>query len=88
MKIDWAHYQPVKPTFIGTRTFRSYDVANLVPYIDWTPFFQTWEMKGRFPALLDDEKQGAAARQLYDDAQAMLKRIVAKNPARVEPQAC
>ncbi len=76
MKIDWAQYQPVKPTFLGTRTFRSYDVADLVPYIDWTPFFQTWEMKGRFPALLEDEKQGAAARQLYEDAQAMLKRIV------------
>ncbi len=76
MKIDWAQYQPVKPTFLGTRTFRSYDVADLVPYIDWTPFFQAWEMKGRFPALLEDEKQGAAARQLYEDAQAMLKRIV------------
>jgi 5-methyltetrahydrofolate--homocysteine methyltransferase len=76
MKIDWAQYQPVKPTFLGTRTFRSYDVADLVAYIDWTPFFQTWEMKGRFPALLEDEKQGAAARQLYEDAQAMLKRIV------------
>ena len=76
MKIDWAHYKPVKPTFTGTRTFRSYDVAELVPYIDWTPFFQTWELKGRFPALLEDEKQGAAARQLYEDAQAMLKRIV------------
>ncbi len=76
LKIDWAHYAPAKPTFLGTRTFRSYDVADLVPYIDWTPFFQTWEMKGRFPALLEDEKQGAAARQLYEDAQAMLKRIV------------
>ena len=47
-------------------------------YIDWTPFFQTWELKGRYPAILDDEKQGAAARQLFDDAQAMLKRIVAE----------
>ena len=56
--------------------FRTYDVAELVPYIDWTPFFQTWELKGRFPAILEDEKQGAAARQLYDDAQAMLKRII------------
>jgi 5-methyltetrahydrofolate--homocysteine methyltransferase len=75
-KIDWAHYAPTKPTFIGTRTFRTYDVADLVPYIDWTPFFQTWELKGRFPAILEDDKQGAAARQLYEDAQAMLKRIV------------
>ncbi|MBV8850397.1 MAG: methionine synthase [Methylobacteriaceae bacterium] len=75
-KIDWASYGPPRPTFLGTRVFRTYDVAELVPYIDWTPFFQTWELKGRFPALLEDETQGAAARQLYDDAQAMLTRIV------------
>ncbi len=47
-----------------------------MPVIDWTPFFQTWEMKGRFPAILQDEKQGEAARALWDDAQAMLKRVV------------
>jgi 5-methyltetrahydrofolate--homocysteine methyltransferase len=76
MKIDWAAYQPPKPTFAGTRVFRTYDVAELVPYIDWTPFFQTWELKGRFPAILEDEKQGAAARQLYEDAQGMLRQIV------------
>jgi 5-methyltetrahydrofolate--homocysteine methyltransferase len=74
-KTDWATYDPPRPAFLGTRVFRTYDLAELVPYIDWTPFFQTWELKGRFPALLEDEKQGAAARQLYDDAQAMLKRI-------------
>jgi len=74
-KTDWASYEPPRPTFLGTRVFRTYDVAELVPYIDWTPFFQTWELKGRFPALLEDEKQGAAARQLYEDAQAMLARI-------------
>ena len=76
MKIDWAAYEPPKPTFTGTRVFRTYDVAELVPVIDWTPFFQTWELKGRFPAILDDEKQGAAARQLYEDAQDMLRQIV------------
>ncbi len=75
-KIDWAAYQPPKPTFTGTRVFRTYDVAELVPYIDWTPFFQTWDMRGRFPAILDDAEQGAAARQLYDDAQDMLRKIV------------
>ena len=74
-KTDWASYEPPRPTFLGTRVFRTYDVAELVPYIDWTPFFQTWELKGRFPAMLEDEKQGAAARQLYEDAQAMLARI-------------
>lgn len=75
-KADWSNYTPPKPSFLGTRTFRTYDLADLVPVIDWTPFFQTWEMKGRFPAILEDEKQGEAARALWDDAQAMLKRIV------------
>ncbi|WP_306224849.1 methionine synthase [Bosea beijingensis] len=75
-KTDWSAYQPPKPSFLGTRTFRTYDIADLVPVIDWTPFFQTWELKGRYPAILQDEKQGEAARALWDDAQAMLKRIV------------
>jgi 5-methyltetrahydrofolate--homocysteine methyltransferase len=75
-KTDWAAYQPPKPSFLGTRTFRTYDIADLVPVIDWTPFFQTWELKGRFPAILQDEKQGEAARSLWDDAQLMLKRVV------------
>ncbi len=76
LKLDWTNYVPPKPTFLGTRTFRTYDVASLVPYIDWTPFFQTWEFKGRYPALLDDAERGQAARQLFEDAQDMLKRIV------------
>ncbi|HRJ69808.1 MAG TPA: methionine synthase, partial [Beijerinckiaceae bacterium] len=73
---DWATYTPPKPSFTGTRIFNTYDLGELVPYIDWTPFFQTWELKGRFPAILEDAEQGPAARQLYADAQAMLKRIV------------
>ncbi len=73
---DWSSYEAVKPSFFGTRTFRTYDVAELIPFIDWTPFVQTWELKGRFPAILEDERQGEAARQLYEDAQAMLDRIV------------
>ncbi|MGO4705638.1 methionine synthase [Microvirga sp. 2MCAF38] len=76
MKVDWSQYRPTKPSFTGARVFRSYDVAELIPYIDWTPFFQTWELKGRFPNILEDEKQGEAARQLYEDAQEMLKRLV------------
>ncbi|MGV1904446.1 methionine synthase [Agrobacterium cavarae] len=75
-KVDWADYQPVKPQFIGTKTFEGYDLEELSRYIDWTPFFQTWELKGRFPAILEDEKQGEAARHLYADAQAMLKKII------------
>ncbi len=74
--IDWSAYRPKTPTFLGTRAFASYDLADLARHIDWTPFFQTWELKGRYPAILDDPEQGAAARSLFDDAQAMLKRIV------------
>jgi 5-methyltetrahydrofolate--homocysteine methyltransferase len=73
---DWQNYVPPRPTFTGTRVFRSYDVSELVPYIDWTPFFQTWELRGRYPEILDDETLGPAARQLYDDARAMVNRIV------------
>ncbi|CDN92527.1 methionine synthase [Agrobacterium tumefaciens] len=78
-KIDWSAYSAVKPQFFGTRVFETYDLEELSRYIDWTPFFQTWELKGRFPAILDDEKQGEAARQLYSDAQAMLKKIIEEN---------
>jgi 5-methyltetrahydrofolate--homocysteine methyltransferase len=77
-KIDWASYEPVAPQFLGTKVFETYDLAELAAYIDWTPFFQTWELKGRFPAILEDEKQGEAARQLYADAQAMLEKIIAE----------
>ncbi|RXH16586.1 methionine synthase [Bradyrhizobium guangzhouense] len=74
--IDFAKSKPVKPTFLGTRSFDDYDLAELVPYIDWTPFFQTWELAGRFPAILKDEKVGEVARSLYDDARKMLDTIV------------
>ncbi len=76
VKLDWSAYKTAKPSFFGPRVFDNYDVGDLVPYIDWTPFFQTWEMKGRYPDILQDEKQGEVARQLFDDAQAMLKKIV------------
>jgi 5-methyltetrahydrofolate--homocysteine methyltransferase len=77
-KFGFADYVPPKPLFTGTRVFRSYDVEELIPYIDWTPFFRTWELRGRFPEILEDKEQGEAARQLYEDAQDMLKRIVAE----------
>ncbi|WP_062230662.1 methionine synthase [Aureimonas sp. N4] len=75
-QIDWSSARPAKPTFLGIRTFETWDLADLARYIDWTPFFQTWELKGRYPAILEDEAQGAAARQLWDDAQAMLRQII------------
>ncbi|MEX6508140.1 methionine synthase [Jiella sp. M17.18] len=75
-KADWAAYEPVAPSFTGTRVFQDWDLAELSRYIDWTPFFQTWELKGRYPAILEDERQGEAARSLFTDAQAMLTQIV------------
>ncbi|NEW87325.1 methionine synthase [Rhodopseudomonas sp. WA056] len=78
-KIDWAATKPVKPSFIGTRSFSSYSLAELADYIDWTPFFQAWELAGRFPAILEDSVVGEAARSLYADARKMLDRIVTEN---------
>ncbi len=77
-KIDWENFKPVKPTFMGPRAFKNFDLAKLVPYIDWTPFFQTWELSGRYPQILTDNKVGAEAKKLFDDAQALLKRMVAE----------
>ncbi len=74
--VDWLGYAPPRPSFLGTRTFETWDLAELARYIDWTPFFQTWELKGRYPAILEDAAQGEAARQLFADAQGMLKQIV------------
>ncbi|TIN01845.1 MAG: methionine synthase [Mesorhizobium sp.] len=77
-RIDWSAYEPPKPSFTGVKVFENWDLTELARYIDWTPFFQTWELKGRYPKILEDEAQGAAARQLFEDAQAMLKRIIAE----------
>jgi 5-methyltetrahydrofolate--homocysteine methyltransferase len=75
LKLDWRGYQPPKPSFTGTRALRNYDLATLIPHIDWTPFFSAWEMKGTFPGILSDSRYGNAATALYEDAQAMLRRI-------------
>ncbi|MEZ2329626.1 methionine synthase [Mesorhizobium sp. RCC_202] len=77
-KVDWSVYQPPQPSFTGVKVFQDWDLADLSRYIDWTPFFQTWELKGRYPKILEDEAQGPAARQLFEDAQAMLKKIIAE----------
>jgi 5-methyltetrahydrofolate--homocysteine methyltransferase len=84
VKIDFAGRPPKKPAFLGTRSFVDYDLAELVDTIDWTPFFQTWELAGRFPAILDDPKVGDVARSLYEDARRMLERIVAEKWFRAQ----
>ena len=76
VKADFAKTPPKKPAFLGIKSFDAYDLAELAEYIDWTPFFQTWELTGRFPAILDDPKIGEVARSLYDDARKMLDLIV------------
>jgi 5-methyltetrahydrofolate--homocysteine methyltransferase len=77
-KIDWSGYVPPKPKLAGTRAFTSYKLNELVPYIDWTPFFQTWELSGKYPRIFEDNVVGAEAKKLFADAQALLRRIVAE----------
>jgi len=77
-KLDFTDYAPPKPGFIGTQVFDDYPLADLVPVIDWTPFFATWELHGKFPAILEDEIVGEAAKPLYADARAMLDKMVAE----------
>ncbi|WP_407167267.1 methionine synthase [Bradyrhizobium sp. ORS 111] len=74
--IDFAAAPPKQPAFFGLKSFDAYDLAELAEFIDWTPFFQTWELAGRFPAILDDPKIGEVARSLYDDARKMLDTII------------
>ncbi len=75
-KFNWGDYVPVIPSFLGTKVFDDFPLAELVSYIDWTPFFQTWEMAGSYPKILDDHVVGVEARQLFADAQLMLTSIV------------
>jgi 5-methyltetrahydrofolate--homocysteine methyltransferase len=74
--IHWAGYQPPRPAVLGTQVFEDYDLAELRPYIDWQPFFNAWEMRGKFPDILNNPTTGEAARKLYDDAQEMLDRVI------------
>jgi 5-methyltetrahydrofolate--homocysteine methyltransferase len=74
--IDWKAVPPPRPCFIGVRPLKEYPLEELVPLIDWTPFFQTWELAGHYPAILDDPEVGPAARNLFADARALLERIV------------
>jgi 5-methyltetrahydrofolate--homocysteine methyltransferase len=74
-KIDWHNYEPIKPNFIGTKTVEV-ELSELVNFIDWTPFFQSWELYGKYPAILSDEIVGEQATNLFEDAQKMLAQIV------------
>ncbi|QRF60565.1 methionine synthase [Variovorax paradoxus] len=74
--IDWSNYVPPAPKFIGRRVFRNFDLTELAKYIDWGPFFQTWDLAGPFPAILKDEIVGTEAVRVYADGQRMLKRLI------------
>jgi 5-methyltetrahydrofolate--homocysteine methyltransferase len=75
-KIDWEKTEITKPAFIGNKVFQDYDLKEIAEYIDWTPFFHSWEMKGSYPKILKDPSRGAEAQKLFDDARAMLKKII------------
>lgn len=77
--VDWRIYEPVKPKKLGVQVFDQLSLKEIVEYIDWTPFFQTWELHGKFPAILEDKIVGEEATKLFADAQEMLKKIVAEN---------
>jgi 5-methyltetrahydrofolate--homocysteine methyltransferase len=74
--IDWDNYQPIAPTFTGTKVFANFDLNELRPFIDWKPFFIAWEMHGNFPAILTDEIVGVEAVKLYNDANKLLDKII------------
>ena len=76
-KIDWDNFEPIKPNFIGTKTIEV-ELSELVDFIDWTPFFQSWELHGKYPAILTDEIVGEQATNLFEDAQKMLAQIVSE----------
>jgi 5-methyltetrahydrofolate--homocysteine methyltransferase len=76
LKINWGEYMPVKPHVMGTQTLKNYSLQEISNYIDWTPFFITWEMHGKFPAILHDEVVGVEATKLFEDAKALLKKII------------
>jgi 5-methyltetrahydrofolate--homocysteine methyltransferase len=74
--VDWTNYAPTKPKFLGRRVFKNFDLTELARFIDWGPFFQTWDLAGPFPAILKDEIVGVEAAKVYADGQAMLKKLI------------
>ena len=83
-KIDWSSYSPTKPNFLGVKTFDEVDLADIRPYIDWTPFFNTWMLKGKYPAIFENPTVGKEARKLYDDANAMLDEVIASGSLKAK----
>lgn len=78
LQIRFEDYQPVKPKFLGTKVLEKYSLKEIADYIDWTPFFQSWDLHGHYPKILNDAVVGTEAQKLFDDAQAMLKKIISE----------
>ncbi len=78
VKIDWEKAKITEPTFLGNKYFHNYDLAEIAKYIDWTPFFQTWELHGKYPAILEDEVVGVEAKKLFKDAKEMLAKVISE----------
>uniref|UniRef100_A0A914XDV3 Methionine synthase n=1 Tax=Plectus sambesii TaxID=2011161 RepID=A0A914XDV3_9BILA len=83
-KIDWTDFEAVRPSFLGKRSFKNYDLNQLIPYIDWKPFFDVWQLRGKYPnrgypRIFDDPDVGAEAKRVFQDAQNMLKRLIDDN---------
>ncbi|TLU99143.1 methionine synthase [Dyadobacter luticola] len=75
-KIDWSNFKATKPQFLGTRVYDDYDLADIAKYIDWTPFFQTWQLHGKYPKIFEDKVVGAEAAKLFEDAAVLLGEII------------
>ncbi len=74
--IDWAEFEPTKPQFLGNRYFQDYSLKEIAEFIDWTPFFQTWELHGKYPAILTDEVVGVEAKKVFEDAKRLLQKVI------------
>ena len=83
-QINWSEYNPIKPKKMGSHVWYNLPLKDIIPYIDWTPFFQTWELHGRFPNILKDEIVGQEAQKLYDDALKMLSKVLEENLIQVD----
>ncbi|WP_077531301.1 methionine synthase [Vreelandella utahensis] len=81
-ELDWEEYQPTEPQFLGLKTFDHFDLNELVQYFDWSPFFQSWDMPGKYPDILEHPEKGETARNLFDDAKNMLNWLIEENKIR------
>ncbi|MGO3217830.1 MAG: vitamin B12 dependent-methionine synthase activation domain-containing protein, partial [Halomonas sp.] len=75
-RTDWSNHTPAQPTMVGLKTFDNYDLEELVAFIDWTPFFMSWQLAGKYPKILNDDVVGEAARNLFEDAKSMLRKLI------------